>query len=226
MNTGTFRAMVETRIAAAPITTAVGILVGALGIYSYSYLRTRIDLLGGEVFGEGQQRGRHFLGAREYLQSQRFSQLPAFTLLAAPALAIAITGCMTFASLRPPTGLYVEVPSGRCEHDSDDRLIVLHITDTGRVFLNQEQQDWSSLSDRLSQIYRMREHRTLYLLADSDVPFQTVARAIDTVENAPATAGPKSGSMRKDKLGMKVQLMTPKALDAACSADLGHPVLR
>jgi biopolymer transport protein ExbD len=223
-------AMIMTRIALALITTAAGILVAVLATCSHNYLRTRIDLLEGEAFDEGQQRGRHFRGARRYPQTMRFSELPAFGLIAAPGLAILIAGYTAFASFHTPTGFYVELASARCEYDGDDRLIVLHITEAGRLFLNQEQEDWNSLADRLSQIYSMREYRTLYLLADSGVPFQTVTDALDTVENASVTVEPQAVGMRKDKLGIKVRLLTPKALKAGCPKSIvtgsGHHVLK
>src|SRR4029077_5138037 len=122
---------------------------------------------------------------------------------------ILIAAYMTFSSFHTPTGFYVELASARCEYDGVDRLIVLHITDAGKLFLNQEQEDWNSLAHRLSEIYSMREYRTLYLLADSGVPFQTVANGLDAVENASATVGPQAVGMRKDKLGIKVRLVTP-----------------
>jgi biopolymer transport protein ExbD len=209
--------MIATRIAVALIPTAVAIPVAVLATCSYNYLRTRIDLLEGEVFDEGLQRGFHFRGARRFPRTKRFSEVPAFGLLAAPALAIAITGFMTFPSFHTPTGFYVELASARCEdYDVVDKLIVLHITDTGQLFLNQEQEDWNNLAVRLSQIYSMKEHRTLYLLADSDVPFRTVADALDTVENASANAGPQAVGTKKDKLGIKVQLVTPRGFNADC----------
>jgi biopolymer transport protein ExbD len=92
---------------------------------------------------------------------------------------------MTFASFHAPTGFGIQLASTRCEEDGNNRLIVLHITNAGKLFLNQEQADWNSLGGRLSEIYSMREHRTLDLLADSGVPFQTVADALDSVESAP-----------------------------------------
>jgi biopolymer transport protein ExbD len=209
-------AMIMTRIALALITTAAGILVAVLATCSYNYLRTRIDLLEGEVFDQGQQRGRHFRGARRFPPTRRFSELPAYGLIAAPGLAILVAGYMTFPSFHTPTGFYVELASARCEYDGDDRLIVLHITDASKLFLNLEQEDWHSLGGRLSEIYSMRKDRTLYLLADSGVPFQTVAHALDTVESTPAPVGPQAVGMRMDKLNIKVRLVTPKALNAAC----------
>jgi MotA/TolQ/ExbB proton channel family len=128
-------------ISLALVPTAAGIPVAVLAICSYNCLRTRMDLLEGEAFNEGQQRGRDFRGASKSPPTKRFSELPAFVLIAAPGLAIAIMGYMTFASFHAPTGFYVELASARCEYDVVDRLIVLHITDTGKLFLNQEQQD-------------------------------------------------------------------------------------
>jgi biopolymer transport protein ExbD len=219
-------AMIMTRIALALIPTAAAIPVAVLATCSYNYLPTRIDLLQSEAFDQGQQRCRHFRGARGFPPTKRFSDFPAFGLSAAPALAILIAAYTTLASFPTPTGFYVELASARCESDGVDKLIVLHITDSGELFFNQDQTDWNSLADRLSQIYSVRVYRTLYLLADPGVPFQTVAHAIDTVENAPTAPGPKSDSMRKDKLGIKVRLITPKAFDAGCPTGSGHLVLR
>jgi biopolymer transport protein ExbB len=213
--------MIETRIAVALIPTAVAIPVAVLATCSYNYLRTRIDLLEGKAFDEGLQRGFYFRRARRFPRTKRFSEVPAFGLLAAPALAIAITGFMTFASFHTPTGFYVELASARCEdYDVVDKLVVLQITDTGQLFLNQEQEDWNNLEVRLSQIYSMKEHRTLYLLADSELPFRTVADALDTVENASANVGPQAVGTKKDKLGIKVKLVTPRGFKADCPEPL------
>jgi len=239
MQKDAFRAMVATRIALALIPTAVAIPVAFLATTSYNYLCTRIDLLLGDVFDGGWQRERHFRGSRRIPVAKRFSELPAFGLLgplpafglfAALGLTVLLKIYMPFPSIHSPTGFYVELASTRCVSDGDDRLIVLHITDAGTLFLNQEQEDWNSLADRLSQIYSMRENRTLYLLVDSSVPFQTVAHALDTVENAPITARPQAVGMRMDRLNIKVRLVTPKAFNAGCPLPKvrgsGHYVLR
>ncbi len=209
-------AMIMTRIALALIPTAAAIPVAVLATCSYNYLRARIDLPQSEAFDQGRHRCRHFRGARGFPPTKRFSDFPAFGLSAAPALAILIAAYTTLASFPTPTGFYVELASARCEFDGEDQLIVLHITDAGKLFINQEQEDWNTLADRLSAIYSMREHRTLYLLADPGVPFQTIARALDTVENAPAAVEAQAVGMRMGKLGINVRLVTPKALNAAC----------
>jgi hypothetical protein len=82
--------------------------------------------------------------------------------------------------------------------------------------LNEEQEDWNGLAGRLSEIYRVREQRTLDLVADDGVPFQTVADALDIVENAPVAAGSQPIGMEMDKLDITVRLVTPNVWNARC----------
>jgi biopolymer transport protein ExbD len=230
MQKDAFIALISTQMALALIPTAVAIPVAVLATSFYNFLRTRIDLLEGEAYNEGQHGVRYFRETRRFPPTKRLAELPGFGLIAAPALAFAIAGFMTFASFHTSTGFDVELASARCEFDGEDRLIILRITDAGKVFLNYEQEDWNTLPDRLSEIYSWREHRTLYLLSDSRVPFQTVAHALDVVESAPAPAGPHVAGMRMDRLNIKVRLVTPAALNADCLKPVvtgsGHPVLR
>jgi len=204
MQKDAFRALIATGIATAIVPTAVAIPVAVLATCSYNYLRTRVHLLGGEVFEEGQQRVGHFRGARRFPPAKQFSEIPAYGLLAAPALAVAIMGFMTFASFQTPTGLYVRLASARCESDVVERLIVLHVTDSGELFLNEEREDWNSLAGHLLELYRLRKGRTLYLFADSGVPFQTVAHVFDSV------------SSQANSLKITVQLVTPKTFNVGC----------
>jgi len=201
MEHSTARAMITSEISAAPITAAAGILVAVAALVSYNYLCTRIDLLMSEVFDEALDwRSR---SAGKFPLTRRFSQLPAFALIAAPFLAIVVAAYMVFPSFYASRGLHVGLAPARCPSDSADRLIVLHITSAGKAFLNLEQEDWDKLAFRLSQIYRLRVHRTLYLLADDDVPLQTVADAIDIAQNA-------------GDLHIRVELVTPAAVAAPC----------
>lgn len=201
--------IIATRIALALIPTTAAIPVAVLATYSHNYLRTRLDLLEGAVFEDGQERGRHFPRANRFPPTERFAELPAFGLLgplpafglfAALGLTLFLKVYMPFPSLPTPRGFYVELSSECCEYDVVDQLIVLHITDTGKLFLNQKQADWSSLADRLSEIYRLRQHPRLYLLADPGVSFKTVAEAVDIADNE----------------GIKVRLLTPKTFNADC----------
>lgn len=180
-------AVMTLTITAALVTTAAGIIVAVAATCSYNYLRVCLDLLQNEV-------PTWRLPLRE-----RLSTLPAFALIAAPGLAILVAAYMTFASFYTPTGFAVELASPGCD-SGDDPPIVLHISGRGRLYLNSEQEEWSTLASRLSDIYSVRVHRTLYLFGDVDVPFQTVANAIDIADN----------------LAIKPKLVTPKALNSRC----------
>jgi biopolymer transport protein ExbD len=201
--------MMTSIIAAALVTTAAGILVAVPATCFYNYLRPRIDLLESTVSNEAvEPRSRSFQVARRLPLPKRSSTFPAFALIAAPSLAILVVAYTTFASFRPPKGFGIELASTHCEENGDHRLIVLHITDAGRLFLNTEQEDRNNLASRLSEIYGSRAHRILYLSADDAVPFQTVADAIDIVQNT---------SVKSSSLNIAVRLITPIALNASCS---------
>jgi biopolymer transport protein ExbD len=206
--------MITTKVAMALIPTAVAIPVTVVAACSYNFLRIRIDLLGG--FDEGQGRDRHFPGVRRFAPTKRFSELPGFGLLAVLTLAFAVMGFMIVPDISTPKGFYVELAPTHCEEDVIDQLVVLHITDTGKLFLNQEQEDWNNLAGRLSEIYSVREHRTLYLLGDFGLSFQTVAHALDIVEGASTALVSQAVGVKTDRLYIKVRLVTPKTLNSGC----------
>ena len=198
------------------VTTVAGLLVAIPAAWSYNYLRTRIDLLESEISDDVPvRRNGHFRFDQKFPLAARFSKIP-FPLLAAPILAI-LAGVvfMEYSSYKTPTGLSVSVVPARCEYEGDDRLIVLRLTDAGKLFINQTQEDWNSLPEVLAKIYGLRVHRTLYFLAEDGVPFQTVADALDIVENANVEPH-RAVRRRAGKLGIMVRLITPKAMNASC----------
>ena len=211
MDEHTLEAMMAARMAATLITTAVGMLVAVPTICSYNYLRTRIDLLEYEASSDSKQIGPYCQGTRRLALKKRFSQLPAFALVAAPCLAALVAVCTPFFAPREATGLELKLAPSCCENCANDRTTLLHITDAGKLLLNEEQEDWNGLAGRLSEIYRVREQRTLDLVADDGVPFQAVADALDIVENIPATVGSQPTGMEMDKLDITVRLVTPGA---------------
>lgn len=216
MEKNAFLALISSRIAVALVTTAAGILVAVPAICSYNYLLTRIDLLESEESNDAEQISRCRQGARRLALTKRFSQLPAFSLIATTGLVALVAVCTPYFAPREPTGLELALASTLCEHDGENRLVVLHITDAGKLFLNKQQVDWNGLAGRLTEIYRMRVHRTLYLLADDGVSVQTVADALDTVKNIPPTIGSQATGMEMEKLDITVRLLTPRALNTRC----------
>jgi biopolymer transport protein ExbD len=203
--------MASGAVTVAFITTAAGLLVAIPATCSYNYLRTRIDSLEIEISSDVPARtSRHFRFTQKFPLAALVSRIP-FPLIALPVLAI-LAGVvfMEYSSYETPTGLYIGMTPATlgCEYDGD-RLIVLRLTDAGKVFLNQEQEDWNSLAGRLSEIYSPRLHRTLILFADDGVPYQRVAEAIDITKNA-SVAGTSTS------LDITVRLTTQRAVLAHC----------
>jgi len=204
--------MMISTVAAAPLTAAFGILVAVPAVFFSNYFCTRIDLLESElpdcVFRHGQS-----AHARRFLLTKRFSQLPSFGLIVALGLTLLVKICMPLFGLRGSKGLPVELAPAQCEYPDINRLLVLRVTDGGQVFLNEEQETWNGLDARLSEIYRMREDRTIYFFAEEGASFQNVADAMDI-------ASPY----------LKVRLITPRTAKTPCPelsvTDSKHHALR
>jgi biopolymer transport protein ExbD len=190
--------MMTSTTAAALVTTAAGILVAVTATCCYNYLRSRLDSLGTEVFGDRLvQLPQYRVAGRLSLRS-RFSELPAFALIAAPCIAIVVVASLPFYAFHPVMGLAVSIASKRCEQGRDHRLVVLHINNEDKVFLNQKQEDWNGLAGSLAKVYSLPTQRTIYLSAEDEVRFQTVADAIDIAKiTAPAgTSSPSDITVR------------------------------
>jgi len=210
-----FFLVMASRMAAAFLSTAEGLLVAIPAAVAHNYLRSRIEVLGSEVSKDlVQRRGLTFSRRPGIPLSARFPKLP-FALIAVPALTVCVAAFMTFPSFDIPTGLHVGLAPDRCVYEGHDRLIVLRLTDAGELFINQTQEDWNSLPEVLAEIYGQRVHRLLYLRADDGVPFQTFADAIDIVENANVEPH-QVARMGADKLDITVRLITPKAMNTSC----------
>lgn len=175
--------LIDTKLALALIPTAFGIPVAVLATCSFNWLRTRIDLLEGEVFGD-QRRGSYFRGARRFPPAKRFSEVPAFELLAAPALAIAIAGFMTFASFHPSTGFYVELPHVIRDYCGDLDVTILAMSKEKVLTIDSKPVPRKTLATRLSDIYRLRAERVLFVKADPNLSFQDVASTIDVANGS------------------------------------------
>jgi biopolymer transport protein ExbD len=221
MEKNTFLTMVAANMAASlatTATTAAGILVAVPATSSYNYLCTCKALLESESSsGLPAQMSRYRHGTGRFPLTKRFSQLPTFALIAAPGLAVLVSVYMPYFAPREPTGFGVELAPPCCENCApNDRITLLRITDAGKLLLNEEHEDWNSLAGRLSEIYGVREQRTLDLVADDGVPFQTVADALDIVENVAVTAGTQAAGTEPGKLDITVRLITSRALKARC----------
>ena len=207
-----FVAWISVRIAFALTTAAAGILVAIPAALSH-LIRTRLELLRTErpeqnsIPDEFALRTRAIRFAQTLPLRRKFSNLPSFAIIAAPALSCVVAIFTAFEPYVTPSGLPVALPSTGCDNGPGrtlpNRIIVLRITNSGEAFINMEPEDWKNLRPLLGNIYCSREYRDLYLYAEDGVPFQTVADAVDIARNSPAP-GP-------DSVGIKVVLITPDA---------------
>jgi biopolymer transport protein ExbD len=203
-----FVVLIATAGMMALLATAAGILVAVPATLSYNLLRTRIEFLQAEVDSKWRTRdSRGSRVAQSLPLAPRFSRLPV-ALIVAAVLALYIMAFLTFASFDTATGLWVGLAPDRCQSPAYERVIVLHVT-KDKVLINTEEEDWTRLAVRLSDIYSLRADRTLHLLADDDASFQTVADAIDLASSV-------SFAGTSDRLGIRVELITPAATSANC----------
>lgn len=206
------RAMIATRIALALIPTAVAIPVAVLATSSYNYLCTRMDLLEGEVFEEGQERGRHFRRARRFPPTERFAELPAFGLLGAfPSLglllALGLTVLVKIFMVSPsfptPTGLYVKLLAHTSPSEcGDSDVIVLQLLNDRSFKINSERVPIENLRGRLRETFQPRAERILLVRADAEVSFQEVVAAISISDEAVSN--------------LYAALLTPEAQEEPC----------
>jgi biopolymer transport protein TolR len=76
-----------------------------------------------------------------------------------------------------------------------DRTVVIVIDKDRSVKLNQDSIQWDKLQDRLTEVFKTRAERVVFVRGDKELLFDTVAQAIDMAKGAGI-----------DKIG----LMTPK----------------
>lgn len=196
-----------TNAARALIIAAYGILVVVPASLCHNFLRNGIEVLRVRPFSR--ETFTSFRRAQTLSLRKPFAGPPSFAFVAASALACIVTVFTPFHPYRAPTGVGVRLPGNRCDGvkwPTPDRAIMLKITNSGDLSINTEPVGWTELSNRLAAIYRNVEKHQLYLYPDDDVPFQTVADAIDIADNT-SVPGPHSWDIQ-------VILVTPKAAES------------
>jgi biopolymer transport protein ExbD len=63
----------------------------------------------------------------------------------------------------------------------DDQLVIVSV-DKQKIMINQETVDESALSDRLRDIFRSRQDKTMFVNADPELKFEDVAKVIDVAK--------------------------------------------
>jgi biopolymer transport protein ExbD len=91
-----------------------------------------------------------------------------------------------------PKGLEALVPQPpkdkQKQVDPSDRTIVVQVLRSGGgqpgLKINQDDVSWESLKGRLSDIYKARAEKVMFVKADTDLPFADVASVIDIAHMA------------------------------------------
>jgi len=87
-----------------------------------------------------------------------------------------------------PKGLDALVPQppppNAPKNDNPDRTIVVQLIDRGSgdkpsVKINDEDATWDNLQGRLTDIYKQRAEKVMFVKGDDPIPFQDVANVID-----------------------------------------------
>jgi biopolymer transport protein TolR len=88
-----------------------------------------------------------------------------------------------------PKGLEALVPQPAPPNAHEDpallaKTIVVQVTATGKVMINQDETTWDALGPRLEDIFKQRAEKVAFVKGDDNVEFAEVARAIDVMRGS------------------------------------------
>jgi biopolymer transport protein TolR len=80
-------------------------------------------------------------------------------------------------------------PNQKQQQDPPDRTIVVQVLDKGPgqepgLKINQEDANWNNLQQRLTDIYKTRAEKVMFVKGDNGIPFADVANVIDIAHAA------------------------------------------
>ena len=120
-----------------------------------------------------------------------------------PFVSLFLILLVVVAAREPSHGLSVQI-AHQDKDCGDGRTVVARVLENGKVRLfgwpRDEDLGRGEFADRLRVIYSTRSERVLFLMADSNLPFQSVAEIIDSAE----------------KLGDFVAILTPRVEPGPC----------
>jgi biopolymer transport protein ExbD len=186
------RAMLATYIAASFLTTLAGLLVALAAAGSSNYLLWLIDKL--ELKSDPHWRclaGNSVPGSRifpKYPLKGKFSNLPAFALIAAPGLAVVLAAFMSFSSFRGPVGLEVRLlKPGDLETGNGSLVqpLVIALSDTSadekpEIYLNSKKTTLDNLDSSVCNNLKSQPQPSVYVESDDNVRWANVAMVIDS----------------------------------------------
>jgi biopolymer transport protein TolR len=115
---------------------------------------------------------------------------PSANINVTPLIDVLLVLLIIFMVITPltPKGLDALVPQppppNAPKNDTPDRTIVVQLIDRGAgqdpgVKINQDDVTWDTLQGRLTDIYKTRAEKVMFVKGDDNVPFMDVANVID-----------------------------------------------
>lgn len=105
-----------------------------------------------------------------------------------PLIDILLVLLIIFMVITPttPTGLAAEAPQAdrRAGPPPDTGFVVVSISRSGQLRINQEETSWENIGPQLEAIFKNRATRVAFVWGDSEVEFREVARAIDIMRSS------------------------------------------
>jgi biopolymer transport protein TolR len=98
-------------------------------------------------------------------------------------LVLLIIFMITAPMLKEGMDVNLPVASGTPQADQEEQLI-LTLTKQGAIYLNQTAYTLEALRPKLQALYRARPDRSVFLRADTDVPYGSVVQVMDEVKKA------------------------------------------
>lgn len=84
--------------------------------------------------------------------------------------------------------LVPQPPKNPQQDQSNDRTVVVQVLGNGSspstVKINQDDVTWDTLEGRLTDIFKLRAEKIMFVRADQDIPFEQVAEVIDIAHSA------------------------------------------
>ena len=95
------------------------------------------------------------------------------------------------------TGVDLDLPKGNVSNAEDDEgKLILSIDAQRRVYLGETEVPWSELQTKLESNARVQKEKTLYIEADTSLPYGVVVSAMDAAQ----VAGVSNLLMRTDPI--------------------------
>jgi biopolymer transport protein TolR len=108
-----------------------------------------------------------------------------------PLIDILLVLIIIFMVITPttPKGLDTLVPQPAPPNQKQDealqaKTIVVSVTNSGKVMINQDETNWDQLGPRLEDIFKQRAEKVAFVRGEDNVDFADVARAIDIMRGS------------------------------------------